>query len=93
MLDNGGRENATVWGDILTWVAHRRGIAGTVIDGACRDTHLSLELDYPMAPELWARSQLDPRSALARRDPVRDRDRSAAIAGDSQEQTIAHPRR
>ena len=37
VLDNGGRENATVWGDILTWVAHRRGVAGTVIDGACRD--------------------------------------------------------
>lgn len=48
VLDNGGRENATVWGDILTWVAHQRGIAGTVIDGACRDTHLSLELGYPI---------------------------------------------
>lgn len=48
VLDNGGRENATVWGDILTWVAHRRGAAGTVIDGACRDTHLSRELGYPI---------------------------------------------
>src|SRR5712692_3512408 len=48
VLDNGGRENATVWGDILTWVAHMRGIAGTVIDGACRDTHLSLEVGYPI---------------------------------------------
>jgi regulator of RNase E activity RraA len=48
VLDNGGRENATVWGDILTWVSNRRGIAGTVIDGACRDTHLSLELGYPI---------------------------------------------
>jgi len=48
VLDNGGRENATVWGDILTSIAHRRGIGGTVIDGACRDTHLSLELGYPI---------------------------------------------
>ena len=48
VLDNGGRENATVWGDILTWVSHKRGIAGTVIDGACRDTHLSRELAYPI---------------------------------------------
>ena len=48
VLDNGGRENATVWGDILTWVAHRRGLAGTVIDGACRDTHLCRELKYPI---------------------------------------------
>lgn len=48
VLDNGARENATVWGDILTWVATRRGIAGTVIDGACRDTRLARELGYPI---------------------------------------------
>ena len=48
VLDNGGRENATVWGDILTTMAHRRGMAGTVIDGACRDVHLSLSLGYPI---------------------------------------------
>jgi regulator of RNase E activity RraA len=48
VLDNGGRENATVWGDILTMVSHSRGIAGTVIDGACRDVALSLELGYPI---------------------------------------------
>jgi len=48
VLDNGGRENATVWGDILTFVAHKRGVAGTVIDGACRDTHLARELGYPI---------------------------------------------
>jgi 4-hydroxy-4-methyl-2-oxoglutarate aldolase len=48
VIDNGGRENATVWGDIMTLVADRRGLAGTVIDGACRDTHLSLSLGYPI---------------------------------------------
>jgi len=48
VLDNGGRENATVWGDILTWVATRRRISGTVIDGACRDTRLARELGYPI---------------------------------------------
>jgi 4-hydroxy-4-methyl-2-oxoglutarate aldolase len=48
VIDNGGRENATVWGDILTMVAHRRNISGTVIDGACRDTHLSREIGYPI---------------------------------------------
>jgi regulator of RNase E activity RraA len=48
VLDNGGREDATVWGDILTGLAHRKGLAGTVIDGANRDTHLSLELGYPI---------------------------------------------
>jgi len=48
VLDNGGREDATVWGDILTWVAHERRIGGTVIDGACRDTHLAHQLAYPI---------------------------------------------
>jgi regulator of RNase E activity RraA len=48
VLDNGGREDATVWGDILTLVAHRRGIAGTVIDGACRDIDVCLKLHYPV---------------------------------------------
>jgi 4-hydroxy-4-methyl-2-oxoglutarate aldolase len=48
VIDNGGRADATVWGDILTLCAHRRGIGGTVIDGACRDTHLALDLNYPI---------------------------------------------
>jgi len=48
VIANDGRADATVWGDILTFTAHRRGIAGTVIDGACRDTHLALELGYPL---------------------------------------------
>jgi regulator of RNase E activity RraA len=48
VLDNGGREDATVWGDILTGLAHRKGLAGTVIDGANRDTHLCLEIGYPI---------------------------------------------
>ncbi len=37
-----------MWGDILTFVANQRGIAGTVIDGACRDTALAREIGYPL---------------------------------------------
>ncbi|MCB1396835.1 MAG: RraA family protein [Rhodobacter sp.] len=48
VLDNGGREDCTVWGDILTEVAHTKGLAGTVIDGPCRDVHLCLKLGYPV---------------------------------------------
>ena len=48
VIDNGGRADATVWGDILTFTANKRGLGGTVIDGACRDTHLALDLGYPM---------------------------------------------
>lgn len=48
VIDNNGREDATVWGDILTFLAHKNGLAGTVIDGACRDVQLCLELGYPI---------------------------------------------
>ena len=60
VLDNGGRDNATVWGDILTEIAHRRGIAGTVIDGICRDVALCLELGYPVfSRDHWMRTGKD----------------------------------
>jgi regulator of RNase E activity RraA len=48
VLDNGGRLDATVWGDILTVMADRMGIGGTVIHGVCRDSTRSLELGYPI---------------------------------------------
>jgi 4-hydroxy-4-methyl-2-oxoglutarate aldolase len=37
-----------VWGDILTSVAHRRGLAGTAIWGVCRDVASAIELAYPI---------------------------------------------
>jgi 4-hydroxy-4-methyl-2-oxoglutarate aldolase len=71
VLDNGGRENATVWGDILTSVAHRQGVAGTVIDGACRDTHLSLELGYPIFSRSYSmRTGKDRVQVVAMNGPV-----------------------
>lgn len=60
VLDNGGREDATVWGDIMTEIAHRREIAGTVIDGINRDVHLCLELGYPVfSKDNWMRTGKD----------------------------------
>ena len=60
VLDNRGREDATVWGDILTEIAHRRGLAGTVIDGVCRDVALCLELGYPVYSRAhWMRTGKD----------------------------------
>lgn len=48
VLDNAGRLDCTVWGDILTTVAHKRGVAGTVIHGVCRDVAGSLAVGYPI---------------------------------------------
>jgi 4-hydroxy-4-methyl-2-oxoglutarate aldolase len=60
VLDNGGRDNATVWGDILTEIAQRRGIAGTVIDGVCRDVALCTSIGYPVfSKDHWMRTGKD----------------------------------
>jgi 4-hydroxy-4-methyl-2-oxoglutarate aldolase len=48
VLDNGGRVDCTVWGDILTAMASDRGVGGTVIDGVCRDVHRALSTGYPI---------------------------------------------
>ena len=48
VIANDGRRDATVWGDILTFIASERRIAATVIDGVCRDSDRCVELDYPV---------------------------------------------
>ena len=48
VIDNGGRTDCTIWGDIMTSLAHHKGIAGTVIDGVCRDVPKIRELGYPI---------------------------------------------
>ncbi len=71
VLDNGGREDVTVWGDILTELAHRKGIAGTVIDGINRDVALCLELGYPVySRDSWMRTGKDRVQVEATQVPV-----------------------
>lgn len=48
VLDNDGRTDCTVWGDILTAVAGAHAIAGTAINGVCRDCHRALGSGYPI---------------------------------------------
>jgi regulator of RNase E activity RraA len=48
VIDNAGRTDCTVWGGIMTKVAHASGVAGTVVHGACRDTAASAMLGYPI---------------------------------------------
>lgn len=71
VLANGGRDDVTVWGDILTEVAHRKGIAGTVIDGINRDVALALELGYPIySRDNWMRTGKDRVQVEATQIPV-----------------------
>ncbi len=48
VIDNSGRNYCTVWGDIMTFTAEKKGIAGTVIDGVCRDVDGIRALNYPI---------------------------------------------
>lgn len=60
VIDNGGRDDATIWGDILTEIAHRRRLAGTLIDGISRDVALCRELNYPVFSKgHWMRTGKD----------------------------------
>ena len=48
VIDNAGRTDCTVWGDIMTQYAGSRNIAATVIDGVCRDVNKALGDGYPV---------------------------------------------
>ena len=48
VIDNAGRDYCTVWGDIMTYCAKKKGIEGTIIDGVCRDLPAVKKCDYPI---------------------------------------------
>jgi regulator of RNase E activity RraA len=50
VVANDGRTDRTVWGDLLTLTALRGRVAGTVIDGVCRDVAAIRESGY----SLWS---------------------------------------
>lgn len=52
VIDNQGRTDCTVWGGIMSRIASQAGVAGTVINGTCRDTAVAASVGYP----LWSAS-------------------------------------
>lgn len=48
LIDNAARTDCTVWGGIMSETAQERGIAGTVINGACRDVAVASTVGYPL---------------------------------------------
>lgn len=71
VIANAGRSDCTVWGDILTSVAARRGVQGTVIDGVCRDVAHSVKIDYPVFSRgRWMRTGKDRVRLSAQELPV-----------------------
>jgi 3-hexulose-6-phosphate synthase / 6-phospho-3-hexuloisomerase len=47
VIDAGGGTTA-IWGELASWSAHGKGVAGVVIDGAVRDLDAILELGFPV---------------------------------------------
>jgi 3-hexulose-6-phosphate synthase/6-phospho-3-hexuloisomerase len=47
VVDAGGQTTA-IWGELASWSAHGKGVAGVVIDGAVRDLDAILELGFPV---------------------------------------------
>ncbi len=48
VIDNNGRPDCTVWGEILSQVALNKNITGTIVHGAVRDLEAINALDYPL---------------------------------------------
>jgi regulator of RNase E activity RraA len=48
VIDNAGRDYCTVWGDLMSMIALRNGVAGTIIDGVCRDISNIKKISYPV---------------------------------------------
>ena len=48
VLDNSGRLDCTVWGDILSLYATTKNVEGTIIDGVCRDVPDIKKIGYPI---------------------------------------------
>lgn len=48
VIDNSGRTDCTVWGDLMSIIAMRNGVAGTLIDGVCRDIAPIRKMRYPI---------------------------------------------
>lgn len=48
VVDNGGRSEMGAWGGLLSSAAQSRGVAGVVVDGACRDVDEARALKFPV---------------------------------------------
>lgn len=48
VLTNGGGHQGALWGDVACHHAAKKGLAGTVVHGATRDTDAICELGYPV---------------------------------------------
>jgi len=48
VVDHRGRLDCSAWGGILSLAARERGVAGVVVDGACRDVDEARAMGFPL---------------------------------------------
>ncbi|RLF51444.1 MAG: bifunctional hexulose-6-phosphate synthase/ribonuclease regulator [Thermoplasmata archaeon] len=48
LVIDAGSEDTAVWGELATWSAKMKGLAGVVVDGAVRDLDDLLKMDFPV---------------------------------------------
>jgi regulator of RNase E activity RraA len=48
VVSSGGRLDVSAWGGILSRAAQQRGIAGAIVDGACRDVDEAAHIGFPV---------------------------------------------
>jgi len=48
VVANEGRDDSAAWGGLLSAAAHRAGVAGVVVDGACRDVDEAADVGFPV---------------------------------------------
>ena len=48
VITTGGYTEAGPWGEVMTFAAQVRGIAGMVMDGSVRDSRAIIEMGFPM---------------------------------------------
>jgi len=48
VVDHRGRLDVSAWGGLLSLAARERGVAGVIVDGACRDVDEARALSFPL---------------------------------------------
>lgn len=48
VFDNGGRMDQNCWGEIVTYAALQKGVAGVIVDGTVRDVDATEKLSFPV---------------------------------------------
>jgi len=70
VFTNGGGHQGALWGDVACGFAVKKGVAGAIVHGACRDTDAIRELGFPVWSTHISVEQPDKRGPAAVNVPI-----------------------